>query len=87
MPTDFLLNAIQATHDAIAHEADPADKQTLAQCLQNMLKVQAQHAQGQGQGAQGPPQGGGMMQGGAPPAGPQTPADPRAAMMMAALGR
>lgn len=35
-----LIVAIQALHQAIADHADPAAKQTLAACLQNMLKVQ-----------------------------------------------
>jgi hypothetical protein len=83
MPSDFLLSAIQATHDAIAHEPNPADKQTLSVCLQNMLKIQAAHHQPQAGGqAGGPPQGMGS-----PPAGPQTPGDPRMAMMAALTGR
>lgn len=50
--------AIQALHAAIAEHPDPASKQTLTQCLQNMLRVQAQDMQaGQGQG-QGQPQAG-----------------------------
>ena len=50
---DSLRQAIQFLHMAIAEHDDPAAKQTLATCLQNMLKVQANdHAQAQqGQGA------------------------------------
>lgn len=52
--TPALTIAIQALHQAIAEHPDPQQKQTLAVCLQNMLKVQAQdHAQAtQGGGAQ-----------------------------------
>ena len=39
--------AIQALHAAIAEHPDPAAKQTLTQCLQNMLRVQAQDMQQQ----------------------------------------
>lgn len=46
--------AIQALHSAIAEHQDPASKQTLSQCLMNMLKVQAQDMQAQ----QGQPGGG-----------------------------
>jgi hypothetical protein len=58
--------AIQALHAAIAQHPDPQSKQVLSQCLQNMLKVQAQDMnpqQGQAGGGQvpqgpapGPPQ-------------------------------
>ena len=45
---DSLYQAIQALHLAIAEHQDPQAKATLATCLQNMLKVQAQdHAQPQ----------------------------------------
>lgn len=55
--------AIQALHAAIAEHQDPQAKATLAQCLQNMLKVQAQDMQAaSGGGPGGPPAGG-------PPAG------------------
>lgn len=43
---DSLRQAIQSLHMAIAEHQDPQAKATLATCLQNMLKVQAQdHAQ------------------------------------------
>jgi len=45
---DSLMMAIQALHAAIADHPDPQAKATLAQCLQNMLRVQQQdHAQAQ----------------------------------------
>ena len=50
--------AIQALHDAIAHEPDAADKAVLGQCLTQILKVQAKNAAAQ-QGQAGPPQGAG----------------------------
>ncbi len=50
---DSLFVAIQALHQAIADHQDPQAKATLATCLQNMLKVQAQDHQ---QAAQGGPQ-------------------------------
>ena len=50
---DSLFVAIQAIHQAIADHKDPQAKATLATCLQNMLKVQAQDHQ---QAAQGGPQ-------------------------------
>ena len=49
--------AIQALHDAIAHEPDAEDKLNLTKALQTVLQVQAKNAQGdQGGGA---PQGAG----------------------------
>lgn len=44
---DSLPVAIQALHQAIAEHPDPQSKATLTQCLQNMLKVQAQDFQAQ----------------------------------------
>ena len=45
--------AIQALHDAIAHEPDPADKQALGQALQLVLRIQAKNASQQQQGGPG----------------------------------
>jgi hypothetical protein len=57
--------AIQALHDAIAHEPDPADKAVLGQCLQQILKVQAKNsAQAQQGGPSGPAQALGAQLGG-----------------------
>lgn len=42
---DSLRQAIQLLHQAIAEHKDPQAKATLATCLQNMLKVQAQDHQ------------------------------------------
>lgn len=39
---DSLRTAITALHQAISEHEDPQSKATLATCLQNMLKVQAQ---------------------------------------------
>jgi hypothetical protein len=47
--TMYTQAAIQALHDAIAHEPDPADKQVLGQCLQNVLRIQAKNMQQQQQ--------------------------------------
>lgn len=52
---DSLLVAITALHQAIADHQDPQSKATLAQCLQNMMKVQANdHQQAQGPQQQQP---------------------------------
>ncbi len=45
--TMYTSAAIQALHDAIAHEPDPQDKQVLSQCLQNVLRIQAKNMQQQ----------------------------------------
>ena len=59
-----LVVAIQATHQAISEHPDPQAKQTLAVCLQNMLKIQHSDMQQQQQGPQqGPPQQGPPQQG------------------------
>jgi hypothetical protein len=50
---DSLRQAIQLLHSAIAEHQDPQAKATLATCLQNMLKVQAQDHQQVGNQAQG----------------------------------
>lgn len=50
--------AIQALHDAIAHEPDADDKLTLTKALQAVLQVQAKNAQQEGQNS-GPPPGAG----------------------------
>lgn len=42
---DSLLAAIQALYAAIADHPDPQAKATLAQCLQSMMRVQAQDHQ------------------------------------------
>ena len=62
--TMYTQAALQALHDAIAHEPDPQDKQALSQALQLVLRVQAKNMQqgqgggpGQAQGPQGPPAG------------------------------
>ncbi len=47
---DSLFRAIQDLHQAIADHQDPQAKATLATCLQNMLKVQAQDHQTAQQG-------------------------------------
>jgi hypothetical protein len=47
--TMYTQAAIQALHDAIAHEPDPADKAVLGQCLQNILRIQAKNMQQQQQ--------------------------------------
>jgi len=57
--TMYTQAAIQALHDAIAHEPDAADKAVLAQCLQQILKVQAKNAQADQGGGGGAPQGAG----------------------------
>ena len=56
--TMYTQAALQALHDAIAHEPDPADKQALAQALQLVLRVQAKNMnqQQQGGGPGGPGQ-------------------------------
>lgn len=51
--TMYTQAAIQALHDAIAHEPDPEDKAVLAQCLQQILKVQAKNAASQQQSGPG----------------------------------
>lgn len=92
-PSQYLTTAIEATHQAIVHEPDPAHKQTLGQCLTQMLKLQAEMAgkpggppgmggpPGAPPGMGGPPPG----MGGPPPAGPQ--AAPAQLAMLQALGR
>jgi hypothetical protein len=62
--TMYTQAAIQALHDAIAHEPDAEDKAALAQCLQQILKVQAKNAAQGGGAAQSPLQaaGGGFPQ-------------------------
>ena len=49
---DSLRQAIQFLHMAIAEHSDPQAKQTLATCLANMMKVQAQDHQTVNQGSQ-----------------------------------
>jgi hypothetical protein len=63
----FTHAAIQALHDAIAHEPDPQDKQTLGQALQLVLRVQAKNAQQAQQQQAGPQQ---AQQQAGPPAQP-----------------
>lgn len=41
--TMYTQAAIQALHDAIAHEPDAADKQALGQALQLVLRIQAKN--------------------------------------------
>lgn len=43
MITDSLRGVIEGLHQAIADEPQPEDKAVLAQCLQNVLKVQAKN--------------------------------------------
>ena len=54
--TMYTQAAIQALHDAIAHEPDPENKQIIATCLQQLLKVQAKEAAAQQQSQGGPQQ-------------------------------
>jgi hypothetical protein len=77
---DSLLLAIQNLHAAIADHQDPQQKQILAQCLAQMMKVQANdHAAAAGPAGQGGGPGGGgtdpravlaQMLGGGGPQGP-----------------
>ena len=53
---DSLRQAITALHMAIAEHQDPQAKATLATCLQNMLKVQAQDHQNASQWGGAAPQ-------------------------------
>lgn len=61
--TMYTSAAIQALHDSIAHENDPADKLALAKALQIVLAVQQKNSQQQPQGG-GPAQALGAQLGG-----------------------
>ena len=67
-PSRSLQMAIQFLHAAIADEKDPADVQTLSQCLAKMTQVQSGIMQPKGQSSG---------YSGSPTSGPQTAADPR----------
>lgn len=56
-PTEQLRQAIQSLHEAIAIEPEPQDKAVIAQCLQNLLRLQAKNMMEARQAPQGPPQG------------------------------
>jgi hypothetical protein len=52
-PLQALQEVIEAMHELMSVLPDPQDTQIVAQCLQNLTRVQAKMMQGQGQ-AQGP---------------------------------
>ena len=54
-PSMFLSAAIQALHDAVAHDPDPQAKDVISTCLSNLLALQNKKAQAQ-QGPSGPTQ-------------------------------